>query len=84
MKQSFGNRMISLLFAVLLLFLILTAAISLPIYLRPFYYAHIDAMDLSALSGFPKEEIVRSYDAVLDYLTLPGHAFGTGVMAHSP
>ena len=83
MKQSFGNRMISLLFAVLLLFLILTAAISLPIYIRPFYYAHIDAMDLSALSGFPKEEIVRSYDAVLDYLTLPGHAFGTGVMAHS-
>lgn len=63
--------------------LILTASISLPIYIRPFYYAHIDSMGLAESSGFTREEIVQAYDQVLDYLTIPGRDFGTGVMAYS-
>lgn len=73
----------SLLFAIALFFFILTFSIGLPIYCRPFYYAHIDAMGLVKSSGFTKAEIRQAYDEVLNYLTLPGHEFSTGVMAYS-
>ncbi len=74
----------SILFAAALFFFILTLSIGLPIYIRPFYYAHIDAMHLPEQSGFSAEEIKTAYDEVLDYLTLPGRAFSAGVMAYSP
>lgn len=63
--------------------LILTFSISLPIYCRPFYYAHIDAYDLEEESGKTREEIKEAYDGVLDYLTLPNKEFSTGVFRHS-
>lgn len=77
------KRVLSVLCAVCVFFFVLTASIGLPIYIRPFYYAHIDALDLTARSGFSAEEIKEAYDEVLDYLTLPGKKFGTGVMAYS-
>lgn len=77
------KRMLSLICTIALFFLILTASIGLPIYIRPFYYAHIGALELAEVSGFSEQEIREAYDEVLDYLTLPGREFGTGVMAHS-
>ena len=77
------KRMLSLLCMVCTALFLLTAAIGLPIYIRPFYYAHIEAFDLPARSGYTAEEIRAAYDEVLDYLTLPGREFGTGVMPHS-
>lgn len=74
---------LSLLFALALFCFILTFSIGLPIYCRPFYYLQIDALKLEEYSGFTKAEIRDAYDEVLDYLTLPGKEFGTGVMAHS-
>lgn len=62
---------------------LLTASIGLPICIRPFYYAHIDALELESVSGFSEAEIREAYDEILDYLTLPGKEFGTGVMAWS-
>lgn len=73
----------SLLCAVCVVCFLLTAAIGLPIYIRPFYYAHIEAFDLPARSGYTAEEIRTAYDEVLDYLTLPGKEFSTGVLPHS-
>lgn len=75
---------LSLVCSLALLGLILTLAIGLPIYIRPFYYAHIESMGLPEYTGFTAEQIRRSYDAVLDYLVLPGREFSTGVFAHSP
>ncbi len=77
------KRIIPVIFAVALVLLVLTVSIGLPIYLRPFYYAHIDALELDQSSGFTKEQIRTAYDEVLDYLTLPGRPFGTGEIAHS-
>ena len=77
------TKLLSVLCAVCVVFFLLTAAIGLPIYIRPFYYAHIEAFDLPARSGYTAEEIREAYDEVLDYLTLPGREFGTGVMPHS-
>ena len=79
MKKS----LLSLLCALCVFFFLLTAAIGLPIYIRPFYYAHIEACDLVRVSGYSETEIREAYDEVLDYLTLPGREFSTGVMPHS-
>ena len=76
------QKILSLCFAAALFFFILTFSISLPIYCRPFYYAQIDTLKLER-SGFTREEIINAYDDVMDYLTLPGREFGTGVMRHS-
>ena len=77
------NRLLSLLCAVCLVIFLLTVSIGLPIYIRPFYYAHIDTFELEALSGYSESEIREAYDEVLDYLTLPGREFGTGVLPYS-
>ena len=82
-KQKMKDTVVSLLFAIALFCFILTFSIGLPIYCRPFYYAQINALDLPEYSGFTEAEIKVAYDQVLDYLTLPGKPFGTGVMAHS-
>lgn len=77
------NRLLSVLCMVSVFLFLLTVSIGLPIYIRPFYYAHIEACDLEAVSGYSEAEIRQAYDEVLDYLTLPGREFGTGVIPHS-
>ena len=71
-------RLIKILFAVALCFLIITVSIGLPIYLRFFYYAHIKAYNLEYVSGYTYQQIKTAYDQVLNYLTLPFTKFGTG------
>ena len=77
------NKICSVLFSVAVFLFIATFSIGLPIYSRPFYYVHIDAMELDVKSGFSKSEIKEAYNEVLDYLTIPGKDFSTGVMRHS-
>ena len=77
------KRPLSLLCALCVCLFLLTASIGLPIYIRPFYYAHIGAFELDRLSGYSKSQIREAYDEVLDYLTLPGKEFGTGDLPHS-
>lgn len=77
------SRFLSAVFALALILCILTVSIGLPIYIRPFYYAHIEPMGLPEYSGYSAETIREAYDAVLDYLTLPGREFSTGVLPHS-
>ena len=77
------KRFLSVLCMVCVFLFLLTASIGLPIYIRPFYYAHIEAYDLEAVSGYSEAQIREAYDEVLDYLTLPGKPFGTGELPHS-
>ncbi len=65
-----------------LLFFMLTVSIALPIYSRWFYYLHIDAYELTSL-GWTRAEIIGAYREVMNYLTMPGFDFGTGVLAHT-
>ena len=81
--KKLWEKLPALLLAVAVFCGILTVSIGLPIYIRPFYYAHIEALDLPGISGFTADQIRQAYDQVLDYLTLPGREFGTGVMACS-
>lgn len=77
------KRVLSAVCAVSVFLFLLTASIGLPIYIRPFYYAHIDAFDLPQRSGYTAGEIREAYDEVIDYLTMPGREFGSGVMPYS-
>lgn len=77
------NKIAAIVLACSVFFLILTLSIGLPIYFRPFFYAHIGPLDLVAESGFSRAEIIEAYNEVLDYLTIPGKPFGTGAMCYS-
>ena len=68
------------LFVVLLL---ITASIALPIYFRPFYYWQVDSLQIPAITGYDRDTVIAAYDEVLDYLTLPGAEFSTGVFPHT-
>lgn len=77
------DRIVSVLFGILLFFLIITFSIGLPIYFRPFYYLQVEPLDIPRITGKTAEEIIDAYDEVLDYLTLPGQEFGVGVFEYS-
>lgn len=73
----------SFLFAIVLFFFILAFSIGLPIYCRPFYYLHIEALNLEETSGFTEDEIKQAFNEVMDYLTIPGMDFSVGVMKYT-
>lgn len=77
------NRILTFIFSVATVLLIISVSIALPIYIRPFYYAHIEPLSLETRTGESAADIRASYDEVLDYLTLPWCRFGTGVFSHS-
>ena len=74
---------LSFVFALALVLFVLTAAIGLPIYIRPFYYAHIEPMGLPEYTGLTAQQLRDAYDGILDYLTLPNRPFSCGVLPFS-
>lgn len=83
MKGKILGVSITALMAVLIIILVITFSIGLPIYIRPFYYVQINALDMPDRTGYDYDTIKEAYDEVLDYLTLPGREFGTGKLAYS-
>lgn len=77
------DKLLSVVYGVALFVLILSFSIALPIYVRPFFYAQINALGLPARTGQSTEEIRTAFDELMDYLTLPGKSFGTGVFVNS-
>ena len=77
------NVFLTVIFAVAVFLLIITASIALPIYLRFFYYLQIEPLGLTTSSGHDYETIKAAYDEVLNFLTLPNVPFGTGVFKYT-
>ena len=77
------NKLLTALLGVMVALLILTASIGLPIYVRPFYYAQIDALNIEAYSGYDRETIVEAYDEMIEFCTNPWAEFGTGDLKYS-
>lgn len=74
MKQ----HMISVCFAIATFVCIVTCSIAVPIYVRPFYFWHINLLHLEK-SGYSVTQIKEAYNEILDYLTLPQiHTFRAG------
>ena len=77
-----NNRGFTVVLTAAVILLILSASIAAPILCRPFYYAHITAMDLPERTGYTAEEIRAAYDEMLDFCVY-GSEFGTGVLPWS-
>lgn len=77
------TKTLTLLMAVILALLLLSVSIALPILIRPFYYAHIDAFDLPKHTGLSVEEIKTAYDEMMDYCLGKTDVFSTGVLSWS-
>lgn len=82
-RKPVTDSIAAVLFATAMFFFILSFSISLPIYCRGFYFAHIEPLNLAEYSGYSVSEIKDAYNEVLDYLTLPNREFGCGVMPFS-
>ncbi len=82
MKKAIGI-ICSVILCLALMIFIFTFSVSLPIYFRPFYYMQIESLDLVEVTGYSAAEIREAYDEMLDYLTLPGREFSTGVFQYS-
>ncbi len=76
------SRIYTLAAAILTALVLLAGSIAVPILCRPFYYAHIDLLNLEESTGLTREEIKTAYDEMLDYC-LGGSEFSTGVLAWS-
>lgn len=77
------HKLLTALLGLFTALLVITGSISLPIYFRPFYYWQIDSLGVPAATGYDRATVKEAYDQVLDYLTLPGAPFGTGVFSHT-
>lgn len=71
------------LFIAALVVVAITFAIGLPIYCRFLYYIQIKTLGMEEATGWSYDTIKAAYDDVLNYLTLPGHEFGTGALKWS-
>lgn len=81
--NRFTQKLLSLIFVIALAVFTLSFSISIPIFCRFIYYAHIEPLDLPQTSGFTTEQIRTSYDAMMDYLTLPNKEFSLGEMSYT-
>ncbi len=85
MKPEPGHsRLASLIYAVLTALLLLSGAVAVPLLCRPFYYAHIAALDLPSLTGLTAQQIRQAFDQVMDFCLGLRPDFAAGVLPFSP
>ncbi len=68
-KKQFN--LLQLLFSLSLSLFIIFAAVKITLMFKPLYYFDIKYLNIEELSGFSKEEIVKNYDYVINYLLSP-------------
>ncbi len=77
------NRILTSFLCFFVVVFTVTFSISLPFFIRPFYYLQIEPLNIPAETGKNKETIKDAYDDVLNYITIPGGELKTGVFPHS-
>lgn len=77
------HKLLSALLCLFMALLVITGSIAFPIYFRPFYYWQIEPLGIPVATGYDRATVIAAYNEVLDYLTLPGVPFGTGVFPHT-
>lgn len=65
-----------------LMLFVLSASIAVPLLCRPFYYAHMALLELSAQTPWSAAEIRAAFDEMMDFCIF-GTPFGTGVLRWS-
>lgn len=81
MKES---KVLNVIFSVLTALLVLTGSVAVPLLCRPFYYAHIEAFQLTQY-GVTVEQIKRAYNEMMDFCLglRPDFAVGELVFSQS-
>lgn len=77
------SKLLAVLTGVFTALLVLTASIAVPLLCRPFYYAHIEALDLDGYTGLSVEQIKQAFDQVMDYCLGLRPDFAAGVLPFS-
>lgn len=75
-------KLLTILLAAAAALVLLTFSIAVPILCRPFYYAHIEPLELRQRTGLTEDEIKTAYNEMLDYC-LGAEEFSTGVLRWS-
>lgn len=68
-KKQFN--LLQLLFSLSLSLFIIFAAVKITLMFKPLYYFDIKYLNIEELSGFGKNEIIKNYDYVINYLLSP-------------
>ena len=74
------SKLLSLFTGVFTALLVLSASIAVPLLCRPFYYAHIKALNLDGYTGLSVEQIKEAFDQVMDYCLGLRPDFAAGVL----
>lgn len=77
------SKLLALFTGVFTALLVLTASIAAPLLCRPFYYAHIEALDLDGYTGLSVAQIKQAFDQVMDYCLGLRPDFAAGVLPFS-
>lgn len=77
------SKLLALFTGVFTALLVLTASIAAPLLCRPFYYAHIEALDLDGYTGLSVAQIKQAFDQVMDYCLGLRSDFAAGVLPFS-
>ncbi|WPL38911.1 TIGR01906 family membrane protein [Malacoplasma iowae] len=87
MKQKKSNKILkwslSIIFFISLFLFLLSFSIAMPVLNRWFYFVQIKTLNISEISGYSYNDIVYSYNKLLDYLTFPWASFDLGVFKYS-
>ena len=73
----------SIIYGLSFMFLVLTLSISVPILWRGFYKIHVDLLDIPSLCNHTREEILFSFNELMDCLVLYKEPFSEGVFPFS-
>ena len=79
-KQS---KVLSIFLSVAVALLVLSSSVAVPILCRPFYYAHIDAMELEEYIGLDEVYIREAFDEMMDFCVGKTDEFSTGILRWS-
>lgn len=77
------NKALTVFLSIITALFILSLSIAVPILFRPFYYMQITPLALEEDTGLSREEIITSYDEMLDFCIGVRKEFSTGVLKWS-
>lgn len=78
------SKLLSAALSVVTAVFILSVSVAAPILLRPFYYAHIEALGLEDATGLTRTQVVQAYDQMMDFCIGRTEEFSTGSLPWSP
>jgi len=82
-QKTISSGFISIVFSIVIALFTISAAISVPILVRPFYYMQISTLELENQTGYSYSTIKNAYDEMVDYCVGLSDDFGTGELLWS-